>query len=866
MNLNDPSFLKFDGSPDLGRVPPRLVIDGNGGVLTGEQWSAVEHAYLHFRSICRLSVAPFHSEQVALSDGTEVWMWSLQGRDEVIVRPKSGKTKNKLPHGFAVATNWHSPMIYRRDLNDGVHWLLGPQAPQIVSHATAHYDNQVFRKNVEANEFFNLPHVRNHWNTVLWDYRMNGAPTVSATPAVPFLLKNSTTDQFTIGSPHYAAGGELMDATGATIYTMADEAPILVPDHPDYPESVHQRAAITDAAGNQIALQAMRFTVISPTNNIWKFRFWNERLNRTDDSTYALVERAATEFTTPWGKQTTTTTSINDNSLGEDPALLFKFKATSAMKPGGYHSGGLWNGHFGWSGPDAWSDITGVTIRGSDNQSLRQIKEQGAGVATYDKLIATAGETETGHIPIERRLNYPAKIFWRGGYHQKWSWVEDVAELLLGSKFATLPYNYRVIDAAITRYNTEYDVDGTPTITAKLGWIDLLLLEGTTTGRMSGKEYINQYAQIGVYPWVDYMFPWSNFYITQEIKRPTDFPYSPSGDPYPGYTAWAEASNVKDLYWSDYLAHGTGTSYLGGPPPQPAIKYEYPFNDRPANTVSYALKSRYVIDFDQKGRFYAAIRCEVTATGAAWKEDIAVYKGFMVKDTDPSYTVKIWFECNWGGEPFGTPATGPTELLLVEETITRPMFEAIVVSQFSPWYWPYPAYIDRDCKVRTPPEPVPDENFMMMFANLASHQGVNTNLCCADVRPDIIGTDIEKSYSKDGVEYSYEDNGIVTPHTRYVTGQLYARTFKLSDFYEAFWMLYQLKVDAAEGDVQDEGYPKWFYHPVIKAAMDVTRHIEVRDGVIVQWSDNIPTPISGHPPTPEPHPAPTDRIIKLYRV
>jgi hypothetical protein len=219
----------------------------------------------------------------------------------------------------------------------------------------------------------------------------------------------------------------------------------------------------------------------------------------------------------------------------------------------------------------------------------------------------------------------------------------------------------------------------------------------------------------------------------------------------------------------------------------------------------------------------------------------------MVKDTDPSYTVKIWFECEWDGVF--------AQQLLAEEYVTRPMFEAITVSQFNPWYWPFPAYIDRDCKVRKPPEPTPDENFMMMFANLASHQGVNPNLCCADVRPDIVGTDAERVYSLDGVEYSYEEDGFVTPHTKYVTGQLYARTFKLSDFNEALWMLYQLKVDATEENTPAEEYPRWFYHPGIKAALDVTRHIEVRDGVITQWSDNIPTPITGYPPTPEPHPA-----------
>lgn len=87
MNLNDPFYLEFTGEPDIGRVPTRLVIDGNGGVLTGEQWSAVEHAYHQFRSACRLSVAPFHSERVVLADGTVVWLWSLQGRDEVTVWP-----------------------------------------------------------------------------------------------------------------------------------------------------------------------------------------------------------------------------------------------------------------------------------------------------------------------------------------------------------------------------------------------------------------------------------------------------------------------------------------------------------------------------------------------------------------------------------------------------------------------------------------------------------------------------------------------------------------------------------------------------------------------------------------------------------
>lgn len=854
MSLHDPFFTKFDGSPDLGRIPTRLVVLGTGS-LSGDQFRDVEHVYDQFRGACRLSASNFHTEQIKLSDGTVVHMWSLQGRDVVTVTPGGGDEEERLPHGFAVATNWQTPLFYCRDLNDGIQWLIGPIAPQIAGHTTTNYDNQAFRLSTESGEYFNLPHVRDHTNTVLWDYAQNGAPSVTPAPVVPFLLKNTTTGVFSIESPHYASGGSLIDAAGSTLYTMADEAPILVPEHPDYPESVHQRAGITDAQGNQIALQAMRFTVISPTFNIWKFRFWNERINRTDDSTYALVERAATEFTTPWGHQTVTTTSINDSSLGEDPAMLFKFKSTHPITPPDAYTGGGSGRRYliGWAGSDQWIDITGVTTAGSDNESLRQIKEQTAGVATYEKLIATGGVSDTWYIPIERRLNYPASIFWRGGHHSKWYYDEHLKALFGIPLWNALPFNYRVYSSNIERFDTKYDVDGTPTITAKLGWKDLHLLEGTTTGRMSGKEHTNILGQSGSYYYID--AGWGYTWITKEIRFAADF------FPVTLFFDWMDAANVKDEYWADYMAHGTHPGYTQTTAPQPVVKYEYPFNIRPSNTVSYDLKSRYVIDFDQKGRFYAAIRCEVTATGAAWKENIAVYKGFMVKDTDPSYTVKIWFECEWDGVF--------AQQLLAEEYVTRPMFEAITVSQFNPWYWPFPAYIDRDCKVRTPPEPTPDENFMMMFANLAGHQGVNPNLCCADVRPDIIGTDAERAYSKDGVEYSYENNGVVIPHQKYVTGQLYARTFKLSDFNEALWMLKQLKVDAVEDNFQPIDGPEkptWFYHPVIKAALDVQRHIEVRDGVIVQWSDNIPGETSGYPPTPAVPPAATARSINLYRV
>ena len=858
MSLNDPFFTKFDGGPDVGRVPTRLIVLG-GGELSGAQLRGVEHVYGQFRNACKLSAANFHTEQVKLQDGTIVHMWSLQGRDEVTVTPAPSDEGGQLPHGFVVATNWQTPLFYCRDLNDGIHWVIaGDPVPQIDALVDGIYDNQVFRKAGDA--YFNLPHVYDSVLHSIWDYGpdggLTGGPSGSKTP---FRIKNTTTGELTFEPAHYAAQNLILDADGTTLYTVTDEAPILSPSAEGYPDPITYFPGATDAAGNQLAMNAWRYAVLSPSSNIWKFRLWNERIKRVGDLSYEAIERNAQDIITPWSKQTAVVTNVSDSSLGEDPADHFKFKATFVYKSGGYSGGGggrVYN--IGWAGPDQWQDVSGVSLVGSTLTAQRQITEQEGGLATYQKVLAAPQADSIGYIDIESRLNYPANIYWRGGEAKKWYGEAELKALFGIPAYGSLPLNYRIYDAAIFRYDTVYDVDGSPSVTAALGWKSMKLLEGSTTGRMSGKEHTNVLYQSGTYNFID--SSWSYRWITEEIRHIAEF-FDPDTMGYPGFDTWMDGANIKDDYWADYMAHGTHPGHTQLTAPNPIIKYEYPFNDRPTNTAEYNLTSRYVIDFDQKGRFYAAIRCEVVCSGAEWSESIATYKGFMAKSADPSYTVKIWFESDWNGVFAQT--------LLAEESVSRPMFEAITVSMFSPWYWNFPAYVDRDCKVRKPPEPAPDENFMMMFKNLASHQGANTNLCCADVRPDITGADVALTQSTEGIEYSYLDGGSVIPHEKYVTGQLYARTFRLSDIYESLWMLCQLKFDAVEDNFQPiDGptKPTWFYHPAIKAALDVQRHIEVRDGVIVQWSDNIQGETSGYPPTPADPPAATGREINLYRV
>ncbi len=865
MSLNDPFFTKFDGSPDTGRVPTRLIVLG-GGELSESQLRGVDHVYGQFRNACKLSASDFHTEQVKLQDGTIVHMWSLQGRDEVTVTPGDAAEEDRLPHGFAVVTNWQSATIYKRVISGPVgptypYWeFAGDYVPQVEAGKTI-FDNQAFRiadPDADEKDYFNLPMVYNRSDKVLWDYALRGGLDTSATFVTPFNIKNSTDGSFEFIDPHYAVENKIKSVDGAILYT-AEEAPIILsPEALDYPESVHYWPAHTDAEANQVALQHWRYTVISPTANVWKFRVCNERLRRIDDTTYEAIERNVVEYVTPWSKQTTVVSSTIDSTLGEDPALLFRYRATENLAPGGVGGAGFPAGGTGshmiwktnWSGTAAWADISGVPLRASMETAMREIVTQGASTVTDTKTLLAPLHNTIEYIPIEKQLNYPATKFWRGGEANKTFFNTDLMTFFGITGFDPfLQPNVHVNDAHIFRYDTKYDVDGTPRITAKLGWKDLRLLEGTTTGRMTGEEYTNRLGFYGSYSWVDDGVT----HITKGIP--------PGTMADPEYGAYLISANVMSEYMADYYANDTIHGL------NPTTKWEYLSNVRPTNSVSYNLTSRYVIDYDHKGHFYAAIRVEVSCTGAAWSEDLSFYKGYMKQDSLPTYTTKIWFECNWDNQ---SPPDGlPTEILLVEETVTRPGWEIITLSKINPWYWPFPAYIDRDCKVRVPPEPVPDEEFMMMFNTLSSHQGANPNLCCADVRPDITGLEVEKTQSQDGIEYSTVTDGFVTPHTKYVTGQLYARTFKLSEVMGSLWMLLQLEFDAVQDNFTpewDPDRPAWYYHPTLKAALDVNRHIEVRDGGIVQWSDNLPGPTTGYPPTPEPPPAATGREINLYRV
>ncbi|MEY2654129.1 MAG: hypothetical protein RLZZ524_1157, partial [Pseudomonadota bacterium] len=136
-------------------------------------------------------------------------------------------------------------------------------------------------------------------------------------------------------------------------------------------------------------------------------------------------------------------------------------------------------------------------------------------------------------------------------------------------------------------------------------------------------------------------------------------------------------------------------------------------------------------------------------------------------------------------------------------------------------------------------------------------------LAAEDHRPDLSDAQYLQVRSSRGIEFSRvaSDDSAGLPHRKFVTGMLYARTFRLADFPDALWLLTKTRCDMKlNGNDADELQPNWYYMSALKNTIDNTKfHIELRDGVLVQWSDEIPLGFGAAPDA-------EDREISLHRV
>lgn len=845
----DPHWQTFSGEAITNITPAGMRV--YGPPLTAQQASYAGMTFALFCSRARLSVVPNIQEHGRLADGTP-WQIAAIHNSVYMTVFTAKEDEQRLPHGFVVVAGWSVPTFYGRSKKAEGEWSfrIGQDVPQAKDGIQA-YNRRTHTAFMGPKKATVLPSVL-ATGDALWDWARHAPPQSPDSNAVPLALQvngpgGASYGKKDVHATHYAYDGKITrilnppPALGPALQVMYQSevtTPILVVD----PEDPTWMPTASDSEGNGAALQHWRRAVISPSANLWLFKFANDSVYRSAPNGYSTPSggRNETSFITPLAE-------VTDGDpedvvlLGEDPNYLLQ---TASM---GFERGIA----FDVDPPGVETFVFGHVRTGAKDYQVDLAKQPVGGVAITEKLtqtngvpqlvekvIALGGPNSIEFVRIVNSLQYKRDVYWRAGEVS----VGFDRNVVYGPDW---PFNYHgVHQCKIKRKDLKYHMDGMPKLEVDVGWKKVAILDGTTTGRMDGRRYDD----IKTTHFSDET--WSNSYGATLwnwwVTRADDFPGSG-----PGGVAWCQANDVlrtEIAQWAEEF----------GPIPG-GVKEVVVADDEPTNSASYTLKSRHIIDYDHGGRFCAAIRVEVECKKASWKHDPAFYLGHMVVDKHPEYTVKIYFESDWNGTK--------AERLLVEESCTRPMFEAQTLTKINPYYWPLPIEMERPVLVRMPPVVRPDQDFAFQLPTLANHQGVNTRMVMHDFNKDMP----PEMASDENVQFSTIRRGEEISHTARSMGMLYARTFTLNEVSEALWLLRHTHCDAEEGGftppLEDPPRPKWFYMPGILAALSKKIHIELRDGALTQWSDSIPGALD--PETGKPKPAPTDpadREIRLYLV
>lgn len=685
-----------------------------------------------------------------------------------------------------------------------------------------------------------MPSVLSRGKAV-WDWARHAVEPSVEQRTVPLALRvlgdTSNFPKPDLHATHYSTDGKIVGGEDVVLYEAQLTPPILAVD----PEEAEWLPTTSDSAGKEAAIQHWRHAVISPIANVWKFVFANETIKRTAPKMYVLAggSRHVVEVVTPFSEVTQTTLNETTAELGEEPEnMLHATKVTYSSGMSFGYSGGMGRASTGMT--ETPIDISGRTNPIPGTRALTEKMKQTSGSPiTTEHIIAVGAADGVDHISIDNSLQYVRDVYWRCGEATAiFSKYDVYGDSFTGDK-------YGVDSIRLLRKDMHYHLDGTPALLLDAGWHKIKAIEGTTTGRMDGKLYTD----ISTTHFDN--FQWSNSVSEGHGHRFITRANSPVGITGDELFAWFQQN---DVLMTEVATWAEEFGPIPGHTDEETVK-----DEPPSNTAEYSLKSRYVIDYDHRGQFYVAIRVEVECKDGAWKHAPEVYLGYMEVDKIPTYTVKIYFESNWNGVT--------AEKLLVTETCDRPMFEAQTLIKTNPYYWPAPIELERPVYVRMPPVIRPDENVILQLKNMSLHQGVNDCMAMSDVRDDLPPNTVSDSI----VEYSYIKDGKEISHRKRAKGMLYARTFSLSEFDESLWLLRHTRCDAVEGGfsppLEFPPRPAWFYMPVIKAALSKKFHIELRDGVIKQWSDDVPGKEDPRTGARKKAPAdPTKRDIKLYLV
>jgi hypothetical protein len=797
----------------------------------------------------KVSVIPFLIQERTLTDGTRIRMVSSYGTDTVMVWPTGGSDGyDKLAHGFAVTASWIDPQILGRAPKNRM-WHRVPQATTEISGY-----NQAILWSTEKNEtvLHVLPIVKA--GSIVWDM----LPHKSGAPGwMPFALKYKppkASGRLDFHPAHYSDGHVIVNESGRTLLTGSDPAQV-----GENEEAFHQLPAFTDGKADFLGLQAYREAKVG---NSYRFAFVADKIKRTDKETYTIESTTHQQIWLPLAMPMQSSSS-SASDLGENPATSLQCKYIQ-----GNYGGRGW-GTFVMIGT-AWVPTSSGSISfmenvveqpisppvaKSANAARLQIDEERAPQKRVEGVVAVASADFLEYISWEHEVSYPSSHKWRGGTETA-AYTYDPLD-----SFYTSSAGYGTTSVTARRGDCEW-VIATPVRSCfDLNWHKLNFFEGDVAGATKGNKYVDSSfgkfkrttGTVDVITDTDAATPNSvPIQETNPVTQPWESP-PPQGTVSvldDKYSATAYAGDLRPKW----ISIAAGYAENGG---HKEVETGYAAQ---TNTVEYSLTSRHVIDYDHRGRFYVALRVEVTCRGALWQHTPPDLIGTVRKISDGTYTAKIYIESMWNGKLRSE--------LLAEDTCERPVFEATEIRISNPYYYPA-ADSSLDMLIRMPPLITPPAEAMRQLYTLAGHQGVNTNLACQDIEPHPPAND-PKHISETGIEFSYTKNGREIAPKKYVPGCLYARTFKISDFSDALWLLGATQCDAPLDNKRnvEPPLPLWHYMPLLGAVIkDDVFHIEIRDGEIKEWSNLLVGKKTNEQGGKAQRPTdPSERKIKLYRV
>lgn len=804
--LHDPFWMEFGGTPVPGRTPPAVTIAG--GEPNDAQVQELREMYQRFRAARLVAPDKFLVRHDMLADGSEVHMWTMQDRDYVSVQLKRKGGDEKLPHGFVVISDWSVPAIHGLTKEDG--WKryddYVPQAQKdIWGYNSVHGHDY-------PGIFF--PAVR--WRKHTWTVRQDKAHDEGEVEIVPFQIYAQDVEKFHT-PPYYSREGKIRKSDGGEVYAMSPPGPLGIID----PEAMNWWPAYTDTKAEVVVLHGWR--VAAPSSVSWVVRIGAETVVSPTKGTFARSTRTETDLhLSTGGGDVGVGHDVSRADLDEqaDGSRIKIRKWTRNMSGGHVVYNNFYTSPFSGTSIAVqtclfFSEVKSVEVPQYVLRSKQAYFEDHAESATLGtttpNVLTLPKHSGVDKISWRSRCAYPNTYYWRAG----WDRASTSAGYLIGGGD---PGWYGVFNFEIRRKDSRYTRDMQPDVSLDIPWIPggFKIFDGSGLGELTGRHYVD--------------------YEDRNNAVAPAPPYSEGGTIYCKDVVEAiadyDTGNPPLFVWVEY-GRITMNMILAGDITAEVEKTRIDYSDdvtttvakdHPSNTINFTLNSRYMIDYDHRSQFAAWLRITVRCSGATWRgnlDDIHA-PGLLFKERDPEYTIEVHFESRWRKKEFSK--------LLARGSNTRPCFEAQVLRKTNPYTWPAPE--QPPLEFYMPPAIGVPYAAATQLSNFTRHQGVNPHYVGAAVDLD------EKKKSETGIEYSWKRGEAYTAPPRWVDGMLYARTFKLADFADAFWLVGALRLTCSRVGEDDNS---WYYFPALKTVVETQNfHIELRDGEEVQWSDTVP--------------------------